>query len=145
VPQNPIRHWRFAYPRPGTTLLTPPSMAVNKAYVDANQAPPGEGGGVNLPGTRRFVNATGDAMTGPLLLVGDPTEDGQAATKAYIDETIANAVIDAQGGGTRASAPKSKKEEDAWTAEISKLTLSIDELRKGQRQLEAKLTKLEKA
>lgn len=144
MPQNPIRHWRFAYPRPGTTLLTPPSMAVNKAYVDANMGG-GDGGGVNLPGTARFVNATGDAMTGPLTLEGDPTSPAHAATKAYIDDCIANAVIDAQGGGTRASAPKSKKEEDAWTAEISKLTLSIDELRRGQRQLEAKLTKLEKA
>lgn len=31
------------------------------------------------------VNKTGDTMTGPLVLPGDPTEDNQAATKGYVD------------------------------------------------------------
>ena len=32
------------------------------------------------------VNKTGDTMTGPLVLPGDPTSDLQAATKKYVDE-----------------------------------------------------------
>jgi hypothetical protein len=33
----------------------------------------------------RFVHKSGDTMTGPLVLPGDPTEDLQAATKQYVD------------------------------------------------------------
>lgn len=32
------------------------------------------------------VSKSGDTMTGPLVLPGDPTEDNQAATKKYVDE-----------------------------------------------------------
>lgn len=43
-------------------------------------------------GTDRWVDETGDAMTGPLLLPADPVEDMQAATKKYVDEQIRNAI-----------------------------------------------------
>lgn len=33
----------------------------------------------------RYVNLTGDTMTGNLLLKGDPVRDSEAATKAYVD------------------------------------------------------------
>lgn len=34
----------------------------------------------------RYVNITGDTMTGPLILSRDPVEDKEAATKFYVDE-----------------------------------------------------------
>lgn len=34
----------------------------------------------------RYVNITGDTMTGPLILSRDPVEDREAATKFYVDE-----------------------------------------------------------
>ena len=34
----------------------------------------------------RYVNITGDTMTGPLILPRDPVEDKEAATKFYVDE-----------------------------------------------------------
>ena len=33
-----------------------------------------------------FVKKSGDTMTGPLLLTGEPTADNQAVTKAYVDK-----------------------------------------------------------
>ena len=36
-------------------------------------------------GQNNYVKRTGDTMTGPLVLPGDPTEDLQAATKQYVD------------------------------------------------------------
>jgi hypothetical protein len=50
--------------------------AVNKAYVDG--AVSGVGGGA-------FVSKSGDTMTGPLQLSGDPTATNQAATRHYVD------------------------------------------------------------
>ena len=38
---------------------------------------------------QRYVNLTGDTMTGPLLLARDPLDDPEAATKAYVDDAIA--------------------------------------------------------
>ena len=35
-----------------------------------------------------FVNVSGDTMTGPLVLSGDPTASAQAANKHYIDNAI---------------------------------------------------------
>jgi hypothetical protein len=32
-----------------------------------------------------YVNVSGDSMTGPLVLPGDPTQPNEAATKAYVD------------------------------------------------------------
>ena len=50
--------------------------AVNKSYVD---------GAVSAVGGGSFVSKTGDTMTGPLTLSGDPTATNQAATRHYVD------------------------------------------------------------
>lgn len=39
-----------------------------------------------------FVNTSGDTMIGALTLSGAPTADLHAATKKYVDETVANTV-----------------------------------------------------
>ena len=36
----------------------------------------------------RYVNVSGDTMTGPLILDGDPTSNLEAATKKYVDDSI---------------------------------------------------------
>jgi hypothetical protein len=36
-----------------------------------------------------YVNVTGDAMTGPLILAADPTQPTEAATKRYMDNSVA--------------------------------------------------------
>jgi hypothetical protein len=41
-------------------------------------------------GDARYVNMTGDTMTGPLFLARDPQVDEEAATKTYVDETVAD-------------------------------------------------------
>ncbi len=66
---------------------TPPSVpapalagdAVNKAYVDA---------AVTTVGAGSFVQKTGDAMSGPLTLSGDPTAPTQASTRRYVDNGL---------------------------------------------------------
>lgn len=46
----------------------------------------------------RYVNTTGDTMTGPLLLPpAAPTNPAEAANKQYVDTSIANAVAAAEG------------------------------------------------
>ncbi len=50
--------------------------AVNKLYVD---------NAVQNVGSGSFVSKSGDTMTGPLTLSGDPVAAGQAATKHYVD------------------------------------------------------------
>jgi hypothetical protein len=57
-------------------LPTQPSDAANKEYVD---------GLVTNSGNGSYVSKSGDTMTGPLLLSGDPTSAGQAATRRYVD------------------------------------------------------------
>jgi hypothetical protein len=52
----------------------------NKAYVDA--AVTGAGGG-------SFVSKSGDSMTGPLVLPGDPAAPLQASTRHYVDTATA--------------------------------------------------------
>lgn len=39
----------------------------------------------------RYVNVTGDTMTGPLVLHANPTQGLQAATKAYVDSMAGGA------------------------------------------------------
>ena len=56
------------------------SDAANKAYVDQS---------VSAVGSGSFVARTGDAMTGPLNLPGDPTAPSQAARKQYVDTQLA--------------------------------------------------------
>jgi hypothetical protein len=50
--------------------------AANKAYVD---------GAVANVGSGSYVSKAGDAMTGPLLLSGDPTAPNHASTRHYVD------------------------------------------------------------
>ena len=57
------------------------AAAVNKAYVDT---------AVSGVSTSSFVSKSGDSMTGPLTLAGDPTTSGQAATRHYVDTQTAN-------------------------------------------------------
>ncbi|HET7439655.1 MAG TPA: hypothetical protein VFJ47_00005, partial [Terriglobales bacterium] len=54
--------------------------AVNKAYVDAAVATVGSGS---------YVQKSGDSMTGPLTLSGDPTAPNQATTRHYVDNGLA--------------------------------------------------------
>lgn len=54
--------------------------AVNKAYVDAAVATVGSGS---------YVQKTGDSMTGPLTLSGDPAAPLQASTRRYVDSGLA--------------------------------------------------------
>ncbi len=59
-----------------------PNDAVNKAYVD--------GAVSNVGGNGPFVSKSGDTMTGPLTLAGDPTAPSQAATRHYVDTNMAS-------------------------------------------------------
>jgi hypothetical protein len=54
-----------------------------------------------------FVPLAGDVMTGPLLLVGDPTQSAQAATKNYVDNKVA--------GGSGGSGGVPEAPEDSYT------------------------------
>ena len=57
-----------------------PADAVNKAYVDTALATVGAGS---------YVSKTGDAMSGPLMLSGDPTAPNHASTRHYVDIGLA--------------------------------------------------------
>lgn len=67
---------------------TQAAQAASEAAQDAaDKAQDAETTANNIAGSLAGkVNKTGDTMTGPLVLPGDPTEDNQAATKAYVDE-----------------------------------------------------------
>jgi hypothetical protein len=54
--------------------------AVNKAYVDAVVVNSGNGS---------YVSKSGDTMTGPLTLPGDPTASNHASTRHYVDAGLA--------------------------------------------------------
>ncbi len=71
---------QFSVP-PTIPSPTQPSDAVNKAYVD--NAVSGVGGG-------SFVSKSGDSMSGPLLLSGDPTSPNHAANRHYVDTGLAD-------------------------------------------------------
>ena len=66
---------------------TQAAQAATEAAQDAaDKAQDAETTANNIAGSLAGkVNKTGDTMTGPLVLPGDPTEDNQAATKAYVD------------------------------------------------------------
>ena len=67
---------------------TQAAQAATEAAQDAaDKAQDAETTANNISGSLAGkVNKTGDTMTGPLVLPGDPTEDNQAATKKYVDE-----------------------------------------------------------
>mgnify|MGYP002796066485 FL=1 len=67
---------------------TQAAQAATEAAQDAaDKAQDAETTANNIAGSLAGkVNKTGDTMTGPLVLPGDPTEDNQAATKKYVDE-----------------------------------------------------------
>lgn len=76
--------------------VLPTSVAlqtVSKGYVDAAVAKAATG---VLPSSASpaYVAKTGDTMTGPLVLAGDPVSALQAADKSYVDRSVAQA-----GGG----------------------------------------------
>lgn len=70
---------QFATP-PGVPTPQQATDAANKAYVDQS---------VSTVGSGSFVAKTGDVMTGPLSLPGDPTAPAQAARKQYVDTQLA--------------------------------------------------------
>ena len=61
---------------PSVPTPTQASDAASKAYVDAAAGSVGSGS---------FVSKSGDTMTGPLTLSGDPTAPEQASSKHYVD------------------------------------------------------------
>lgn len=69
--------------------VLPASVAVqtvSKSYVDAQIAAAVTG---HLPvGLLPYIAKTGDAMSGPLVLAGDPTSTAQAANKHYVDAVV---------------------------------------------------------
>ena len=72
--------------------LLPTSVAMqtaSKAYVDSAIA--AAVSGVPLSSSTPYVQKTGDTMTGPLVLPGDPSASSQAADKHYVDTGVAAA------------------------------------------------------
>lgn len=74
------------------TAVLPASVAmqtVSKNYVDTQIAAAVTG---HVPvGSLPYIAKAGDAMSGPLVLAGDPTSAAQATSKHYVD-TVVNAV-----------------------------------------------------
>ncbi|WP_158942067.1 SGNH/GDSL hydrolase family protein [Granulicella sp. S190] len=71
-----------------TVLPTSVAMqTVSKSYVDTAIAAAVTGH--PLDSSNPFVEKTGDTMTGPLVLPGDPTSANQAADKHYVDINVA--------------------------------------------------------
>ncbi len=82
--------------------VLPTSVAmqtVSKNYVDNAIAKAITGVAPDSTATP-YVLKTGDAMTGPLLLPGDPVSPQQAADKNYVDQTVGQL---AGGGSTKVS------------------------------------------
>ena len=72
------------------STVLPAAVAVQtatKSYVD--DAVVAALAGHPATGNVTFLNRTGDAMVGPLVLAGDPTTGAQAANKHYVDTAVA--------------------------------------------------------
>ena len=72
------------------STVLPATVAVqtaSKSYVD--DAVAAALAGHPATGDLTFLNRTGDAMVGPLVLAGDPTTGSQAANKHYVDTAVA--------------------------------------------------------
>ena len=80
-----------------TVLPTSVAMqTVSKSYVDTAIAT--ALGGQPLDGSTAYVLKTGDTMTGPLVLPGDPVSANQAADKHYVDVSVAGLTGGTAGG-----------------------------------------------
>ncbi len=64
-------------------------QTASKSYVDTAIA--AAVSGAPTGSSTSFVQKTGDTLTGPLVLAGDPKADTQAADKHYVDSTVSNA------------------------------------------------------
>lgn len=78
--------------------------ASNKFYVDSLAASAVSSGSSSLTtysgfAEGRFVNTSGDAMTGYLTLHANPTSSGHAATKQYVDNTVINSITNITSTG----------------------------------------------
>jgi hypothetical protein len=62
-----------------------PLHAATKQYVDGRVVP----GITQAEADARFVNVTGDAMSGQLALAGDPVGTNDATRKSYVDAQVA--------------------------------------------------------
>jgi hypothetical protein len=68
-----------------------PLEVATKQYVDANIGGGGTGDWLDQEsGDARYVNLSGDIMTGALVLSGDPQAPMESATKQYVDNQITN-------------------------------------------------------
>lgn len=82
-----------------TTLYVqpdPPDLSVHPdgypLWLDTDQDPLAVAGVIigQIVDQALFVNSSGDAMTGPLALVGEPSDPLQAATKQYVDDVASD-------------------------------------------------------
>jgi hypothetical protein len=56
-------------------------------------------------GDARYVNLTGDTLTGPIILAADPVTNLQAATKQYVDTRVVNSADYVPLAGANMSGP----------------------------------------
>lgn len=69
---------------------TQPQHLVPKSYVDTAIGDQLSGALTTTAGDARYVNLTGDTLTGPVTLPSDPVTGLQAATKQYVDARTVN-------------------------------------------------------
>ena len=109
--------------------VLPTSVAmqtVSKSYVD-NAIAKAETGVAPDSADTPYVLKTGDTMTGPLLLPGDPVSAQQAADKNYVDESVAQL---SGGGSTKVSTVPTLSQTVAQPAntqlEVNRLNGTLD-------------------